>query len=238
MSEFEKSQWVDSGFSKNYRDDAEIYLPYRNKFYEIAKSIYNQFISINLKTKVLDLGCGDGMFIQQLLKSYTPSEVVLIDGSIEMLEAAKTRLRNYHNISYTQSKFQDLLINDSLTGTFEFIFSSLAIHHLNSNEKKNIYEYIYRHLSPGGCFINYDVVLPQSNDLEQLYLSLWSQWIIEHPEKERREKLIGIPKQYKENTDNIPDTLESQLETLKVVGFKQVDCYFKYGIFSLFGGNK
>jgi tRNA (cmo5U34)-methyltransferase len=238
MSKFEKSQWADSEFSKNYRDDAEIYLPYRNKFIEITKSIYDQFISINLKAKVLDLGCGDGLFIQELLKSFTPSEVVLIDGSIEMLEAAKTRLMDYRNISYTQSKFQDLLVNDSLTGTFDFIYSSLAIHHLHSVEKKNLYEYIYRHLSPGGYFINYDVVLPPTDELEKLYLSLWSQWIIEYPEKERRHKLIGIPKQYKENFDNIPDTLESQLETLKVVGFKQVDCYFKYGIFSLFGGHK
>jgi tRNA (cmo5U34)-methyltransferase len=54
----------------------------------------------------------------------------------------------------------------------------------------------------------------------------------------KREKLIGIPDQYKGNPDNMPDTLEAQLEMLKQIGFNNVDCYHKYGIFSLFGGNR
>jgi tRNA (cmo5U34)-methyltransferase len=74
--------------------------------------------------------------------------------------------------------------------------------------------------------------------LEKWYLSLWRQWIAEHREKERREDLLGIPDQYKRNPDNTPDTLESQLEALQSIGFKEVDCYYKYGIFCLFGGRK
>ena len=27
----------------------------------------------------------------------------------------------------------------------------------------------------------------------------------------------------------MPDTVESQLEVLRKIGFKEVDCYFKYG---------
>jgi tRNA (cmo5U34)-methyltransferase len=50
--------------------------------------------------------------------------------------------------------------------------------------------------------------------------------------------LLGIPDKYKANPDNIPDTLESQLEVLKDIGFEDVDCYCKYGIFSMFGGSK
>jgi tRNA (cmo5U34)-methyltransferase len=238
MTEFEKTQWFEKEFSKNFKNEANIYLPYRNRFFEITISIYKHFISQNNLAKVLDLGCGDGQFIQELLKSFTPSEVLLIDGSNEMMDAAQSRLKNYHNVNFTKAYFQDLLFNDLLTGTFDFIFSSLAIHHLHSVEKKYFYEYIYKHLSHGGYFINYDVVLPPSDDLEKLYLSFWNKWINEYPEEERREKLLHIPGQYKENTDNILDTLESQLENLKAIGFKQVDCYFKYGIFSLFGGCK
>ncbi len=42
----------------------------------------------------------------------------------------------------------------------------------------------------------------------------------------------------KVNPDNIPDTLESQLEALKDIGFNNVDCFYKYGIFALFGGSR
>jgi len=238
MTKFEESQWSTSEFSQNYRHDANMYLPFRSCFIEIAKSFYGHFISRNTEAEVLDLGCGDGLFAHELLQSYTPAKITLVDGSAEMLTAAKTRLAGQADLNFIQATFQDMLINDPLRQTFDCIFSSLAIHHLPFAEKKNLYAYIYRHLSSGGHFVHYDVVLPPDGKLEKWYLSLWYQWIHEHSEEERRERLLSIPEQYKENQDNIPDTLEVQLEALKDVGFNTVDCYFKYGIFALFGGGR
>jgi len=74
--------------------------------------------------------------------------------------------------------------------------------------------------------------------LEKWNLSLWRQWITGQPEQERREEPLAIPEQYKGNPDNTPDTLESQMQTLQSIGFKEVACYYKYGIFSLFGDRK
>jgi len=62
MSKFEKTRWTENEFSRNYRDDANIYLPFRSQFFEITKSFYEHFISQNIKAKILDLGCGDGLF--------------------------------------------------------------------------------------------------------------------------------------------------------------------------------
>jgi tRNA (cmo5U34)-methyltransferase len=238
MTDFEASLWSTSEFSQNYREDADIYLPFRSCFIEIAKSLYGHFISRNTEAEILDLGCGDGLFVQELLQSYTPAKVTLVDGSAEMLKAAKIRLAKRTDLDFIQATFQELLIADPLRQTFDFIFSSLAIHHLPFAEKKKLYAYIYGHLSSGGHFVHYDVVLPPDGKLEKWYLSLWHQWILEHPDEEERERLLCIPEQYKENQDNIPDTLEVQLEALKEAGFNAVDCYFKYGIFALFGGGK
>jgi tRNA (cmo5U34)-methyltransferase len=186
----------------------------------------------------LDLGCGDGLFIQELLKVFSPASVTLVDGSTEMLEAAKLRLAGQKNIDFVQASFQKLLTDDPLKGGFDFIYSSLAIHHLPFEEKKKLYACISKHLSSGGHFVHYDVVLPPTAKLGKWYLSLWSEWISGHPVREHREKLLGIPDQYKANPDNIPDTLESQLEALKDIGFSNVDCFYKYGIFALFGGSR
>ena len=238
MSKFDKSRWANSEFSQNYRDDADIYLPFRNKFIEIVKSFYKYFISHNTKARILDLGCGDGLFVQELLKSFTTASVMLIDGSAEMLEAAKKRLGIQANLNFIQASFQELLTDNLLKENFDFIYSSLAIHHLPFEEKRNLYAYIYNHLSPGGYFIHYDIVVPSTEKLEKWYLLLWRQWIKKHSAKERSEKLLGIPEQYKDNPDNIPDTLKAQLDALNKIGFNNVDCFFKYGIFSLFGGSK
>lgn len=69
-------------------------------------------------------------------------------------------------------------------------------------------------------------------------MSLWHQWINNHPNQEISRQLLDIPQKYKSNTDNIPDTLDSQIQALTQIGFKEVDCYFKHGIFYLFGGFK
>ena len=238
MQKFQKSRWANSEFSQNYRDDADIFLPFRSRFIEVSKSLYGHFISRNSKARVLDLGCGDGLFIQELSKTFRPAKVTLVDGSEEMIEAAQKRLSGHTDKYYIQASFQQLLADDPVGGNFEFIYSSLAIHHLSFDEKKRLYAYIYDHLSQGGWFVHYDVVLSPSNELEKWYLSFWREWINNHPAKERREQLLGIPNQYKGNPDNLPDSLESQLNVLKEIGFCNIDCFYKYGIFSLFGGSK
>lgn len=238
MSEFEKTRWTDSQFSQNYRDDADIYLPFRRQFIEASKSLYRHFISHNDKAKVLDLGCGDGLFIQELSKSFKPFKATLVDASLEMLEAARKRLSGQNGNAYIQASFQQLLTDDPLNGDFDFIYSSLAVHHLPFEEKTKLYAYIYEHLACDGWFVHYDVVLPPSTQLEHWCLSFWKEWIHTHPSMGGREQLLEIPDQYKANPDNLPDTLESQLDVLMDVGFCHVDCFFKYGIFALFGGSK
>ncbi len=57
-------------------------------------------------------------------------------------------------------------------------------------------------------FLNIDVVLAPSDALEQWYLSLWKQWIRERKSFSGVEGVHfdDIPRRYKDNTDNKPDT--------------------------------
>jgi len=238
MSKFDDSLWADTQFSRSFREDADIFLPFRRQFIEVAKSIYEHFIPPDTEAGILDLGCGDGLFIQELLKSFSPGNITLVDGSSEMLAAARKRLKNAPDIDFLQIDFQKLLSKQPLTKRFDFVYSSLAIHHLPYSEKRRLYTYIYSLLKTGGCFVHYDVVLFSSEKNESWYMSHWRDWIANYPDPARSKRLLGIPDDYKQNQDNLPDTLESQLQALKEIGFKDVDCYFKHGIFSLFGGFK
>lgn len=238
MSEFEKSRWADSEFSQSYRNEADIYLPFRKRFIDVSKSLYMHYISKNNEATILDLGCGDGLLIEELSKSLQHLNATLVDGSIDMLNAAQKRLKNKGNLFFINASFQELLSGKTQTGSFNFIHSSLAVHHLSLQEKISLYAFIYKHLLPGGFFVIYDVTVPPSEELENWYLYLWRQWIKEHPDKVHAENLLGIPDQYKGNPDNTPDTLSSQIDALKNIGYQNVDCYFKYGIFALFGGSK
>jgi tRNA (cmo5U34)-methyltransferase len=206
------------------------------------KSFYNYFLKSRIKNrpvKVLDLGCGDGALTAEILKVDDQIEATMVDGSLEMLENARKRLQSYENLNYIHSTFQDLLKDDILEADFDFIVSSLAIHHLSSGDKESLFRYLNHHLKLGGFFLNIEVVRAPAEPLEDWYRQLWKEWIAENELKRGSEESFqDIPKKYKNNPDNHPDTLEKQLDMLISVGFKQVDCYYKYGIFSIYGGEK
>ena len=238
MAEFEKTRWADSEFSQKYRDGADIYLPFRRWFVEVTKSLYSYVFKDRTDIRVLDLGCGDGFFAEELLKSFIPATVTLSDGSADMLQAAQERLNDWLNVEYIQASFQELIYSDIMAGNFDFIYSSFAIHHLHLKDKRRLYSKVYKMLNEGGCFVHNDVVAPLSAKIENWYLRLWREWIDQFPDKAASEGMEVIPEKYKESPDDFPDSIETHLDILKEAGFLDVDCFFKYGIFALFGGFK
>jgi tRNA (cmo5U34)-methyltransferase len=237
---FEKSEWIKRRSAQEFIENADFYILERKRLLKIMKSLFKHFIIVNIKNreiKVLDLGCGDGILTHELLKTNKNLQATLVDGSSEMLENARKRLISYPNLDYIQNTFQELIKND-LT-KFDFIVSSLAVHHLSLDQKKSLYKYIHDHLNGNGFFLNIDVVKAPSPDLEEWYLALWKEWIKEKEiENEISESFVQVPEKYKNNPDNHPDTLKEQLDFLSAIGYKNVDCYYKYGIFSVFGGQR
>jgi len=237
---FEDSEWAHTKFVQNYVDHAEGFIVDRRRSLAIMNSFYSRFIKPKcLNTpKVLDLGCGDGILSRALLSVDESIDVTLLDGSPEMLENAKKLIGAEANAKYVKSTFQELIAGKKMDGYYNFVVSSMAIHHLTGDEKKQFFEWIYEILEPGGAFVNIDVVTDEE-DLETWYLELWEDWIREREELNPPQKsMAGISKEYKDNHDNLPDTLEFQLEALRSCGFSKVGCFYKYGIFAIFGGFK
>ena len=240
MSDFNTSRWKDSAFAQQYRDNADVYIVERQRLFEIMKSFYRFFILDDRPKNVLDLGCGDGIITAELLSVDSSISATLVDGSEDMLNRAKDRLNNFSNMTYIQASFQDMLKADLVNRQFDLAVSSQAIHHLNLNEKKQFYSLIHTCLHSGGYFLNIDVTIAPTSDLEQWYMKLWQEWM--------DDKLMAtgntdatfddIIQRYKSLSDNRPDTLDDQLAVLRETGFVNVDCFYKYGIFTVFGGRK
>lgn len=240
MTEFNKSQWSKADFTQGYIDGADVFIVERKRLFEILKSFYKHFIENKPEIKILDLGCGDGIVMHELLETNNSITATLIDGSEDMLNKAKNRLKNFENIHFIQASFQDILNRNIVLENYDFIVSSLAIHHLTMSEKEASFKTIYSHLNTDGFFLNIDVILAPTGILEDWYLSLWKEWISQRKTMLKIESshYDDIIQRYKDSADNKPDTLDEQLSVLKSIGFKNVDCYYKYGIFTMFGGNK
>jgi len=239
MSDFDDSHWADEAFSAGYRDKADGFLPERPRLIATMLSHYHAFCRRDHRpTRVLDLGCGDGVLVERLLATDPHLEATLVDGAPAMLDAARQRLGVGEQLRFVQASFQGLLADSGLLAgdCFDCIVSSLAVHHLTAAEKRQLFSWCGAHLASGGHLLLIDVVLAPDQTLEEWYLRQWQQAIARLNPGER--DLADIPRQYKANRDNRPDTLLKQLGILVEEGFDRVDCFYKSGIFAVFGGRK
>src|SRR2546421_1145463 len=104
---------------------------------------------------VLDLGCGDGFWLQVVMQAFPVSGAVALDGSPAMLERAEVRFQDLGLFSdlvkYVEADFNDPAWRAILPlERFDVIVSGFAIHHSEDETKRKLYEDIFYLLNPGG----------------------------------------------------------------------------------------
>ncbi len=238
MTDFNQTNWAKAEFSRNYREKADIYIVERRRMLGILQSCYRQFVQKAGGSSIADLGCGDGIITSSILEVDKEISATLIDGSEDMLQKARERLKGFAGVEYIRATF-DEVIERPPHRRFDMVASSLAIHHLNLSEKQALFRSVYSLLRRGGHFVNIDVVLAPTERLENWYLQLWRDWMEEKASLTGAESFdFDVIARYKDNRDNKPDRLEDQLQALRDCGFREVDCYYKYGIFTMYGGKR
>jgi len=122
--------------------------------FQIMEEIANKTPSSVLN--VLDLGAGTGKLTERLLGKYPGAAFTLVDISAKMLECARYRFRNVHNIKFQETTFDELLISDS---SIDLVVSAFALHHVNDDEKLEAAHEIFRVLRPDGRVIIADEMI-------------------------------------------------------------------------------
>lgn len=145
-----------------------------------------------------------------------------------MLEVARNHLAGYSDrIKFQQGDFSEY----DLGMGYDLIISGLAIHHLDDRQKQKIFASIFQALKPGGIFLDRDIVLGATPILTQQYEQLWRDYISSNGEDSDR-----WFNNYLEQ--DIPTSVEKQIQWLKEVGFVDVSCHWRYLNFAIFGGRK
>ncbi len=238
MNEFEKSNWNKADYSQDYLDNADIYIQDRKTLLNVLASFYRKFFK-SKKIRVLDLGCGDGILSKTLCNQKGDKEIIVTDGSKDMISAAKKELEGLPILEFCQISFEEIIEGQFEKDSFDFIVSSFAIHHLEFSQKKQLFKRIFEIMNPKGYFLNIDVVTSINENYYEWYYDLWKEWIVD------RQKFLNLKKSFEQvpeeargKSENHYDPLQVHLKALRSVGFSEVECHYKYGVFAIYGGKK
>lgn len=208
-----KSEWQTKKHAYKYLSRAHR-LPHR----EEGESVLLELIPLDVE-RVLDLGTGDGRLLSLVLKSNPQiKDGVGLDFSSPMASRFKQRFHDDKRISIVKHDLSLPLPED--LGCFDCVVSSLAIHHLIDERKRQLYTEVFRNLTSDGVFCNFEHVSSPTPNLHRKFFSAIGQL----PEKEDpSNKLLDV---------------ETQLRWLREIGFVDVDCSWKWLEVALLTGFK
>jgi SAM-dependent methyltransferase len=107
--------------------------------------------------RVLDVGCGTGNLLRSAGKRYPTVDLVGLDPDPKALARAGRKLRRARlTVQLDRGFAQELPYPD---GSFDRVFSSLMLHHLDSESKDALLAEVRRVLRPDGLLILADAVL-------------------------------------------------------------------------------
>ncbi len=170
---------------------------------------------------VIDLGCGTGTVARAVKDVFPSANITCLDIAEGMLQMARLKMADAPETVYINADFSSL----DFSGEYDAVVSSLALHHLETDEdKQEFYRKIYSGLKKGGVFANVDVVIASTGRLQQVYIERWKNFMEKSVGREEVEN-IWIPKYYKEDR---PTALTRHLNMLESAGFLYMDVLWKY----------
>ncbi len=118
--------------------------------------------------RALDVGAGYGALGAQLLERFPAANLVCQDFSEPMFAHARGRLADdAERVSYVKSDLMDASWTRDLGEPFDAVVSAIAIHNVRYPERiRAIYNEIAELVTPGGCFLNLDLVFGAADALE------------------------------------------------------------------------
>lgn len=179
--------------------------------------------------KVLDLGAGTGLVSAMVAEAYPHSRVLAVDISEKMLDQARKRFAQNTRVSVKVMDYGE----QPLPMGFDAVVSALSIHHLDHQGKRELFSKIHDALNPGGVFVNAELVLGESQEVEDLWQRVWREYL--EGGGLGRDELDAI---YHRMEIDINAGLWEQMDWLRDAGFSDVDCLYKYNNFAVYMGGR
>jgi cyclopropane fatty-acyl-phospholipid synthase-like methyltransferase len=234
------SKWKTVEIAQTFVEGVRGAIPGAKLQLEVISEIINAWCP--QPSRILDLGCGDGILGRMFLEEYPAVHVIFADFSEPMLEKLRNRIGSNQRATVINADFATSAWTQGIEAEkpFEVIVSGFAIHHQPDERKKELYAEIYGLLSDGGLFLNLDQVSSETPSINEFFDSFFLDHIRDfHANARLNITMQEIEKAFfQDKKENIPAPVESQCQWLRDIGFQDVACFFKLLELALFGGRK
>ena len=163
--------------------------------------------------RVLDLGCGTGLELEEYFRLNGGADVTGIDLSDAMLKALKEKLPN-QKIRLIRGSYFDVPFGEKV---YDAAVSVESLHHFPAEQKAELYGKLHAALKDNGCFVLTDY-FAESEELEKEYFLNLKQL------KEAQ----GLPEDEFFHYDT-PLTVDHEMQVLRHAGFSDVQILKEWG---------
>jgi tRNA (cmo5U34)-methyltransferase len=171
----------------------------------------------------LDTGCGTGLLIEKAFAQFPRTFFILADPSKEMLLEAGKRLRF---VPSDRIMFIDSVGSEDLRGNLtmqpEVITAVMCHHYLKPQQRQNAVKACFDSLAPGGIFITFENIYPDSERLLEISLRRWKEFQLSQGRNaEDVEKHLA-----RFNKEYFPVRVSEHLDLLTRSGFSAVSLFW------------
>jgi tRNA (cmo5U34)-methyltransferase len=199
---------------------------------------------------IVELAAGGGELAEKVLERFPNCRYLALDGSVVMLERLNQQLARFGERATI--RLFDMAAHDwrtQLPTPLRCVFSSLCVHHLYGEEKRQLFKDMAQLLEPGGALLLADILQPATKQIAELFARQYDDLVREQSLAVRGD-LSGFTRFQEthwnyfryadEDPDDIdhPSRLNEQLRWLDEAGFSSVDCYWMRAGHAVFGGYK
>ncbi len=241
------NQWSEND-STTFIDLAEIFVPGRseqtNTLLQLIPARTDEHFT------VVELASGEGVLAQAILEQFPQCHYIALDGSATMREQLAQKLAQFSSrIEILPFDLAAQTWRSALPVPLRCVLSSLCVHHLSDEGKRQLFNDLATQLEPGGALLLADVIEPATHQIANLFARQYDE-IVRQQSLAIRGDLSGYEQflQQKWNyflhdyndpeSYDHPSRLSDQLGWLIEAGFSVVDCFWMQAGHAIYGGYK
>jgi tRNA (cmo5U34)-methyltransferase len=231
-------------------DDSALFIDYGRAFTparERQQAIIAELVAAVAPARVVELCCGSGDLLRLLLERLPQARALALDGSPAML--AKTRETCAAQAERLELREFDLAARDwrRLAPAPDAICSSLAVHHLDGEGKRQLFQDLHAALRPGGVFVLADLIRPDSPAGWRIAAEDWDRAVAErsaeiYGDDRAQQRFAELRWNYfawpDDNTIDHPSSVAEHLAWLAEAGFETIELHWLQAGHAIFSARK